>query len=506
MSVPSASELIDGVQLHADTVLEHARDDYGDESTPLLVDALDATTRAGVKYDGRDVADGYLSNVALQQSFLRALVGLSEITNDETYRSKAEDIISWTFEHATDDIGLVYWGGHAAYDLEADEVVVGKSDHELKFEYPFYELLYDVSPDATRQFVKAFWNAHVLDWDSLDFNRHGGWNEPIGTLWDHEYEGGDVFFWGDGLTFVNTGSDLYYAAGVLADLTGEDEPLAWAKRLAHRYVETRQDPGISGYQFSQHASYCNGPEIRGDRAQYQFAPYIHGDHRIFEGTLFRPRPIVQRQQLALAGRLDERGAAFAQWAVEELRAWREAAYRPSDNEFAPMLTDGLSLEGFVIRREGYFGPKGRVIGPIEAGPGFLWAYARAYRIVGDDLCYATARDIVAGIGLGDIGAPEESPSLGFDVGPEAVGPELLSGLLELYRASGDDTYLDAAASIGGRLLDERENGLFTDTRGLAVLDNPTPLALLRLAAALRGGPLDTLPVAVGNRQSPKGGI
>ncbi len=156
MTVPSASEIVDGVRTHVDAVLEHARDDYGDEHTPLLVDALEATTRTGVAYDGRDVAHGHLSNVALQQSFLRALVGLSEVTDDGTYRSRADDIVSWTFDHATDDAGLVYWGGHAAYDLEADEVVVGKSDHELKFEYPFYEFLYDVAPDATRQFVAAF--------------------------------------------------------------------------------------------------------------------------------------------------------------------------------------------------------------------------------------------------------------------------------------------------------------------------------------------------------------
>ncbi|WP_408960289.1 pectate lyase [Natrinema sp. 74] len=506
MAAPSASEIIDGVRTHVDTVLEHARDDYGDERTPLLVDALDATTLTGIAYDGRDVADGRLSNFALQQSFLRALVGLSEVTGDGTYRLTADELTAWTFEHVTDDAGLPYWGGHAAYDLEADAVVVGKSDHELKCEYPFYEYLYDVAPEATRQFVEAFWNAHVLDWAALDFNRHGGWNEPMGDLWDHEYEGGDVFFWGDGLTFVNTGSDLYYAAGLLADFTGADDPLTWSKRLARRYVETRQEPGISGYQFSQHASYCNGPDIRGDRAQYQFAPYIHGDHRVFEGTLFRPRPIVQRQQFALAARLGERGAPFARWALEELRAWREAAYQPVENEFEPMLTDGLSLEGFVVRREGYFGPKGRVIGPIEAGPDFLWTYARAYRASGDDVCYATARDIAAGLGLGDIGDPDARPALDVDPAPDAVGPALVCALLELFRASGDDSYLDAAGRVGGRLLDDRENGLFTDGSGRAVLDDPTPLALVRLASALRGDSLDALPTPVGDRKTPSGGV
>jgi len=501
MRAPDASEFVDAVQTHADAVLEHARD----ERTPLLTDALDASARRPIAYDGRDVAEGRLSNAALQQSFLRALVGLDELGAGD-YRSAAEEVVSWTFENLRDETGLLYWGGHAAYDLDEREVVVNKHSHELKFEYPFYEFLHEVDPAATERFVEAFWNAHVIDWETLDFNRHGDWGASMGELWTNEYTGGDVFFWGNGLTFVNTGSDLYYAAGLLADFTGEEAPLAWAKRLARRYVETRQETGISGYQFSQHASYCNGPAIRGDRAQYQFAPYIHGDHKIYEGTLFRPRPIVQRQQLALAERLGERGEPFERWAIEELRAWREAAYRPSENEFEPMLTDGRSLEGFVIRREGYFGPKGRVIGPIEAGPEFLWTYARAYRASGDDLCRQMVRDIAAGLGLGDIGAPGDAPSLDADVGREAVEPGTLHGLLELYRAEGNEAYLDAAARVGGALIDAREHGLFTDDEGRAVLDDPTPLALLRLAGALDGESPEALPTPVGNRHTPTGGI
>ncbi|MDQ8735377.1 hypothetical protein [Paenibacillus sp. LHD-38] len=58
---------------------------------------------------------------------------------------------------------------------------------------------------------------------------------------------------------------------MLAKLSGDETPLAWSKRLAHRYVETRRPGiGISGYQFSQSAaSWCDGPAVRGDRAQYQ---------------------------------------------------------------------------------------------------------------------------------------------------------------------------------------------------------------------------------------------
>ncbi|WP_224337967.1 hypothetical protein [Haloprofundus halobius] len=524
-----AERVVDAVRTHAETVLEYGRDRYGSERTPLLADAIHPSEKTALAYDARDVGDGRrLSNFAVQQEFLRTLVALTALTGEAEFRDEAERIASWVTTNLIDSAGLFYWGGHTAYDLDADELVFHKGKHELKFEYPFYELLFDVDAERTRCFVKAFWDAHVCDWSTLDFNRHGAWgnrgnsndplgdsndshdsDDPVGDVWNRDYEGGEVFFWGDGLTFVNTGSDLYYAAAQLAAYTGDDAPLRWSKRLAKRYVETRQEPGISGYQFSQHPSYCNGPAIRGDRAQYQFAPYVHGDHLVYEGTLFRPRPLVQRQQLALGERFGDRGGEFTRWAVEELRAWYTAAYRPESNDFEPMLTDGLSLEGFVCRREGYFGPKGRVVGPIEAGPEFFWAYARAVRLTDDPVCWRAVREIGAGIGVGAVG-DAESVELKPRPTERAVESDYatLCGVLELYRATGDHAYLESAIAVGEKLRDERyraSDGGFVDCHGRIRLDDPVPLALLHLAAEMRGDG-ESLPSPVGEPRTPAGGI
>ena len=54
---------------------------------------------------------------------------------------------------------------------------------------------------------------------------------------EHAYQGGPIFFVGRGLTFINCGSDLYYAAGLLHHFTGEAPPLVWAKRLNERFLE-----------------------------------------------------------------------------------------------------------------------------------------------------------------------------------------------------------------------------------------------------------------------------
>lgn len=500
-----AARIVATVRDHVEDVLANGRETT-DEDTPLLADALDPSTGDPLAYDARDVAaDRRLSNLAVQQEFLRTLLALDRLTGATRYHDVATDIVSWMFDHLTDGSGLVYWGGHAAYDVDAQETVVGKNDHELKYEYPFYELFFEVDPDGTRRFVEAMWSAHVIDWSILDFDRHGQFSagDPA-ALWDHEYDGGDVLFWGDGLTFINAGSDLYYAAGMLSHHSDDERPLRWAQRLAHRYVQTRQEPGISGYQYSQHTSHCNGPEILGDRAQYQFAPYIHGDHRIFESTLFRPRPIVQRQQLALGDRLGPGGEPFLAWAIEELHAWAETAYRPEENVFEPMLTDGLSLEGFVIRREGYFGPKGRIVEPIEADWEFFWTYARAYRIAGDDRCWDTARNIANGLGLGDIGDPDgDDRALDPDAAVEDYAA--IYGLLDLYDATGVESYRRAASRIGSTILETAENGQFL-WGGRVDLEDPRPLALLHLAATLDEPDRERLPVPVGYRRTPSGGV
>ena len=215
---------------------------------------------------------------------------------------------------------------------------------------------------------------------------------------------------GKGLTFHNAGSDFYYAAGMLSKLSGTPEPLVWAKRLAYRYVETR-DPktGLGGYQFSQcQSAWCDDVgKIRGDRAQYQYGDDFKG-HRVVEGTLFpcygdTPEVEPQVGRLLLGEQLGDAGRDFTRWVVEELTAWGKSAYRKKDNTFIPMLTDGTSMEGYVCKKDGYFGPKGRVLRAGHPGPAHLWLYAWAFRQSRDAFLWEMARNIAQGNGWGDIG-------------------------------------------------------------------------------------------------------
>jgi len=483
---------LDAVREFADNVLKYGRDTYGPKHTSLFVDGLNIYTHEPVKWRTPGGERWIVSNLASQQNLLRTLDGLTMVTGDSKYRGAAVEAVKYALEHLQSSNGLLYWGGHVAYDALGDKVG-GRgpgNNHELKYHFPYYELMWQVNPKSTKQYLESFWSAHILDWSNLDMNRHGSTERPLEEPWDHEYEGGSVFFWGDGLTFLDAGSDLFYAAAMLSSLSGQEQPLVWAKRLAHRYVETRNpETGIGGFQYSQcSTAFCCGPSIRGDRAQYQFGDDFKG-HFVVEGTLFpcygnTPQVPPRICQFLLGERLGAEGKEFTQWALEELTAWGKIAYRKGDNSWIPMLTDGTSMEGYVCKKDGYFGPKGRVITAGRAGPKDFWAYALAFRITGDSFMWEMARNIVEGNNWGDIGTdPKTGPHLDPDTDCSSV--YALLGFLELYKGERHTELLQIARKIGDNILAGRfHKGFFVPSKKhiYARFDNLTPLALLHLDA------------------------
>jgi pectate lyase len=364
--------------------------------------------------------------------------------------------------------------------------------HELKCHYPYYELMWRINQEATRQFLETFWAAHILNWSNLEMNRHGSPKKQFGNPWANEFKAEPVFFWGKGLSFLNTGSDLFYAGAILSKLSGQAEPLIWSKRLAKRYVETRNPKtGIGGFQFNQSRTASCAPGIRGDRAQYQYGDDFPG-HFIVEGTLFpcygsTPQVKPQICQLLLGEALGDDGKEFTQWALEELTAWGKVAYRKKDNSFIPMLTDGTSMEGYVCKKDGYFGPRGRVLKAGRAGPMDFWTYALAYRMTGNEFMWEMARNIALGNSLGDIGAAAgDEPHLSEHTDYFAY-PALL-GFLELHKKTGNNAYLNMAKNIGDNIVKNYfHKGFFVRSQKhlYAKFDALEPLVLLHLYCTLK---------------------
>jgi pectate lyase len=485
---------LSAVRTFADNVLKYGKDTYGPKRTPLFIDGLNIQTHEPVTWK-RDGKVWILSNLASQQNLFRVLDGLTTLTGDMKYRREAVKAIEYAFEHLRSPNGLLHWGGHIAYDAQADDLCMEQYSHELKCHYPCYELMWRVNPQATKQYLETFWAAHILNWANLEMNRHGSPKKAFGNPWDHDYKAEPVFFWGTGLSFLNTGSDLFYAGAMLAKLSGQDEPLVWSKRLAKRYVETRNPKtGIGGFQFNQSRTASCAPGIRGDRAQYQYGDDFKG-HFVVEGTLFpcygnTPQVKPWICQFLLGEALGDDGKEFTQWALEELTAWGKVAYRKKDNSFIPMLTDGTSMEGYVCKKDGYFGPKGRVLTAGRAGAMDFWTYALAYRTTGDAFMWEMARSIARGNDLGDIGASAaDAPRLPDRTDCSAYAA--LLGFLELHKKTGKTAYLDLARKIGDNIMTTCfAEGFFVRSREhlYAKFDALEPLVLLHLYGTLKGTP------------------
>ena len=505
----SGAERMQVVRAFADNVLEKGRDRWSGKDTPLLADGVNVQTGEPVEWLVEDER-WIVSNLASQQNLFRTLTGLGRLTGEPKYRAAAEAATRYHLDNLRRDCGLLAWGGHRFIELRTLAVVGEQNKHEFKCSYPYYDLLWELDRNAAERFIKAFWNAHVLDWYTLDMNRHGSYNLAMGKLWDSDFEQQPSFFEGNGLTFINCGSDLIYAAGMLHTYTGDEGALTWSRRLAEQYVRAR-DPntGLGAYQFSQVKAKRKPGADRstrsayGDRAKRQFGPEFR--ERALEGRVLDPgraTTIYGRAtiaQLRLAERLGDKGAEFLQWAHSGLAAYARHAYDPETNLLTAMFTDGTKITPEdAKKRRGYYKPE--IFRPQPAPAMLFLSYALGYRLGGEELLWDTARSIAKAYGLGDLGT---RPGHGVQPNLQTTchDPQALFGLLEIMSVSEHQGYLDLALRIGHNIVATRfRHGLFlpSEDHVNACFDSTEPLALLALDARLRGTP-EAVPAYPGGR-------
>jgi len=378
---------LDAVRKFADTVLEHGRDTYGEKPSPLFADGLHVRTLRPAVWKGPD-QEWILSNLASQQPLLRTLDGLTALTGQEKYRRAAEDAVGYALEHITTPNGLLYWGGHFAWDLQGDRPVGQYSDvHELKNHQPYFRLMWRVNPAATSRLMEAIWAAHILDWSRLDYNRHASVKKPVRPQWDHAFEENlDVPFpaQGGNLSFVNVTPPLLHSGVMLAVLDENEAALKWTRRLLYRWQQAEHPrTGLSGGQLSYRAH---------DRAQDALG---HVHPKINEAKIvasyhqtnrYHDLPLAQMQAaLALrdkGGHYAQAGREFLQWACDDLKAYAQHSFDPNAGVFVAVTIDGTPLR-WKESRSGYYVPQS--FAPRRPDGFLFWGYALAYRLTEDEL-------------------------------------------------------------------------------------------------------------------------
>ena len=323
------------VRAFADTVLEHGRDTYGPRQTPLFVDGLQVETLEPVRWK-KGGQTWVLCNFASQQSLLRTLDGLSALTGDDRYRQAAEDATRYALAHLRSTNGLIYWGGHMAWDLDQDRAVGEYPDiHEMKNHQAYYPLLWRVDPAATRQVFEAIWGGHVLDWSLLDYNRHAKTEKPAPALWDHPFvENTPVPFASvaNNLSFTLVTPSLVDAGVTLATARQEhqcadldpppDLPLAAGARSQDRPVR-RPAQLPQGRPRQGHA----GPRVSGHQRSQ--------DRRHLSPDDALPPPAAGADAGGRAAHCGRRryadvGREFIRWASEDLKAYGQLLLAAED--------------------------------------------------------------------------------------------------------------------------------------------------------------------------------
>ena len=244
------SKYLKAVREFADNMLKYGRDTYGPKHTPLFVDGLNIHTHEPVKWRCKGQV-WILSNLASQQNLLRVLDGLTKTKGDPKYRQAAVEAIRYAYDNLRTPNGLLYWGHLICYDALGDAPCGGSLRcHAMKLNHPYYELMWEVDRVATQRLMESFWAGCVLDWSNLSITKMGELEKQVEPGWNQEYRPRPVFFRG-GFSEYCMASSLFYTGAMLSHLSGDEAPLIWSKRLAYRYVLTRDlNTGISAYKYS----------------------------------------------------------------------------------------------------------------------------------------------------------------------------------------------------------------------------------------------------------------
>jgi len=486
---------LEAVRRFADTVVEHGRDRYGELRTPLFVDGLQAETLEPARWECRGET-WVLSNFASCQPLLRTLDGLTAVGGEARYRRAAEEASRHALNHLATPNGLLYWGGHLAWDLQEDRPVGQYANvHELKTQQPYFALMWRVDPAATRKLVETIWATHVLDWPSLDYNRHARTDQTAEPKWGATFDDDlPVPFptSGGNLSFVNVTPPLLHSGVTLAAMGKNDEALTWTRRLISRWQQGRHPrTGLCGGQLSYRQS---------DRAQIALGhvhPTINEAQIVasyHQTCRYHQLPLAQMQAgerlVAAGGKCAEAGREFIRFASEDLKAYAKQCYDRKTGRFVAMMIDGTPLR-WREAKTGYYVPES--FAPRRPDGHLFWAYAMAYRLTGDEYHWQTLRELAGRLELGDLGQRNGAEGdLKSDTGCRDW--RLLYGLLELHRATERGDLLKLACQVADNLLETQSpGGLFPrQGRSYARTGDEIPLALLHLAAAL-AGKRDALP-------------
>ncbi len=175
-------EFLQPVKSFADAMMQHGRDHYGAETSPLFASVLDRKSLQinrhidtikinGVRQNDRSVSG---ANMIHDSEFFKILFELSELTGQEKYALAADKAFEYFFNRCQSEVTDLYcWGEHLYWNFYDEDCGYAPNfDYHEASVWPFWEKANNVAPDAVWKFTLAEWDHQIHNKSTGDFSRH----------------------------------------------------------------------------------------------------------------------------------------------------------------------------------------------------------------------------------------------------------------------------------------------------------------------------------------------
>ena len=172
------------VRAYADAMIEHGRDTYGRQPSPLFAVTL-VRKPVGLPKQGERTKgipgirshDRMLTgaNPMHDQNLYQVLYALTELTGEKRYAAEADTTLRWFFEHCQSPAtGLMCWGEHMGWDFYTEQPIQKyESDiHEFYRPWVLWDRIYKLTPEAANKFARGLWDHQINNQNTGDFSRH----------------------------------------------------------------------------------------------------------------------------------------------------------------------------------------------------------------------------------------------------------------------------------------------------------------------------------------------
>ena len=514
-----------------------AKNEFND--APLIPSYLNLKTLKPEAMDTMYQGKVYSTDLAINSGMYKVLDGLTLLTGDKTYRELTEATYQWYLDNGIDEkSNLGYWGGHCQINLETLEPTFSNMSpttyyhyHELKDHGFYWDPFFRLNEGRATELVHGLWNSHVYDWDQLFLNRHGEYFKTgsDGGNWEYAYDFEPLTEPSrrvDGVGFRSFTNDLAESGAVLYKYTGDENAKRWAYNAISSFYSLR-DPDthmqVSQFTIAHRAPGVKDPDAvfpgwwktdsrdiaatgsyYGDRFYNQFANdliaqgyYSEADRKTDKMTEPHMAQMAENAVLSdfnlaqVLGDDTEEGRALKKYATQHIAGYIRSFWRKGSTVFDKGMIDGTILSDFVPTRNGYMGTNyygynnkygtskiTNIYALLAACKSYIVAceypeLAEDAQVLKEFIDYYAEKVFKIGkVGENVIGDE------GTDLNMAATNSDayMIIALLELYKASQNNDFLDLARTIAGNYFNKyyTHNVLFTPNAYIPDMPSSAP--------------------------------